>query len=722
MEENKNNQNSKNGKPNSKLLRNIIISVMMIIVISLVFWVFSAKAKGEYISYVEYQEYLNNGAVKVVELNANEVNIELADGTYRWFYTREAHEDAIREEILIYNQNAELSGAMKVDLQFGPTTTFSIMSLLYPILMALFFFVFIWVVLKQFRGANNSSLDFVKNKARIYPSKTKFSDVAGADEEKEELREIIEFLKNPDKFRSLGARVPKGVLLVGPPGTGKTLLAKAAAGEAGVPFFTISGSDFMELYVGVGASRVRDLFANAKKAKPCIIFIDEIDAVGRQRGAGLGGGNDEREQTLNQLLVQMDGFEENENIIVMAATNRADILDPALMRPGRFDRQVYINVPDVKGREEILKVHSRNKPFAEDVNFKHIARVTSGFTGADLENLLNESAILAARANRKKITQEDINNGIVKVAVGPQKKSLIISDRDKNITAFHEAGHAIVGRFVKNNNPVHEVSIIPRGGAAGYTLTRPDKDDNHVTKGMLLDQISMLLAGRMAETLFLEDITTGASSDLQRATGLARKMVVDYGMSEAVGLVNMGSQTEVFIGRDYQTKVNYSDKEAAVIDAEIRKIIDKCSDVARKILKEKEQIVRNMVEVLLQKETIYSEEVDLLVEGKNSSEVIEYIEKKQAKKEKRKETISDKTVDEILALAEERALAKAQESEKKSVENKDVSHETTKKKTTAKPRTNRKKEEKDTAKINEKTTTKKESSTQKKNKDEDSKK
>ena len=615
--ENKSNEQGQNKKAKNTLIRNTIFSMMVIIILCLLFWVFSSNSKGEYISYTEYQTKLQTGAVKVVELNANEVNIELTDGTYRWFYTREAHEDAIREEINEYNNNPSnlaQAGFKKVQLNFGSSTTFSIMSILYPILMVVFFIVFIFVFTRQIRGANSSSMDFVKNKARIYPSKTKFSDVAGADEEKEELKEIIEFLKNPDKFRSLGARVPKGVLLVGPPGTGKTLLAKAAAGEAGVPFFTISGSDFMELYVGVGASRVRDLFANAKKAKPCIIFIDEIDAVGRQRGAGLGGGNDEREQTLNQLLVQMDGFEENENIIVMAATNRADILDPALMRPGRFDRQIYINVPDVRGREEILKVHSRNKPFSSDVNFKHIARITSGFTGADLENLLNESAIFAARANRKEITQEDINNGIVKVAVGPQKKSLIISERDKNITAFHEAGHAVVGKFVKNNNPVHEVSIIPRGGAAGYTLTRPDKDDNHVTKGMLLDQISMLLAGRMAETLFLDDITTGASSDLQRATSLARHMVVDYGMSEAVGLVNMGSQTEVFIGRDYQTKVNYSDKEASIIDAEIRKIIDECSEVARNILSKKAGVVKNMVEVLLQKETIYSDEVDMLID------------------------------------------------------------------------------------------------------------
>jgi len=643
LENNKNNNKSAN-----HVVRNLILSVMLIIGLVLIFWVFSSNSKGEYISYTEYTQKLNAGAVQSVDINAKEVNIKLLDGTYRWFYTRDAQEVTITEQIEEYNFN---NPTKKVDLSFGPTTTFSIMSVLYPILMIVFFIISISILTRRIRGVNNSSLDFVKNRARIYPSKTKFSDVAGADEEKEELKEIIDFLKNPDKFRELGARVPKGVLLVGPPGTGKTLLAKAAAGEAGVPFFTISGSDFMELYVGVGASRVRDLFENAKKAKPCIIFIDEIDAVGRQRGAGLGGGNDEREQTLNQLLVQMDGFEENENIIVMAATNRADILDPALMRPGRFDRQIYINVPDVRGREEILKVHSRNKPFAKDVDFKQIARVTSGFTGADLENLLNESAILAARESRKEITQEDINNGIVKVAVGPQKKSLIISEKDKNITAYHEAGHAIVGKLVKNNNPVHEVSIIPRGGAAGYTISRPDKDETHVSKGMLLDQISMLLAGRMAEMLFLDDITTGASNDLQRATALARHMVVDYGMSDVVGLVNMGSQTEVFIGRDYQTKVNYSEKEASIIDEEVRKIIDSCSEVAKNILSKNKKAVKNMVELLLQKETIYSDEVDMIISGKTVLEINEI----NNEKEKTKNDKQEKSVDEILKMAEERA-------------------------------------------------------------------
>lgn len=649
MENKVNKPEEQNSRPKNNLVRNLIISVMIIICLGLVFWLFSSNAKGEYIGYDQFISYLEKGNVDTVELNANEINIKLKDGSYCWFYNRDSVEESVL--YLVEENNKDVSKA-HVQIKSGNTTTFSIMSLLYPVLMVVLFVVIFFIFLRQIKGVNNSSMEFVKNRARVYPSKTKFTDVAGADEEKEELKEIIDFLKNPDKFRSLGARVPKGVLLIGPPGTGKTLLAKAAAGEAGVPFFTISGSDFMELYVGVGASRVRDLFANAKKAKPCIIFIDEIDAIGRQRGTGLGGGNDEREQTLNQLLVQMDGFEESENIIVMAATNRADILDPALMRPGRFDRQIYIRVPDVKGREEILKVHSKNKPIASDVDLKQVARVTSGFTGADIENLLNESAILAGRENRSEITMEDINNGIVKVAVGPQKKSLLISDKDKRITAYHEVGHAVVGKLVKNSNPVHEVSIIPRGGAAGYTLQRPENDETHVTKGMLKDQISMLLAGRMAEVLFLEDITTGASNDLQRATELARHMVVDFGMSETVGMINMGSQTEVFIGRDYQTKVNYSEKQAAIIDEEVKKIIDVASQEAKRILSSNKNIVENMVVVLLQKETIYSEEVDMLVDGKSSKEVLDYIENKNKKESIEKQ---NKSVDDILKLAEERA-------------------------------------------------------------------
>ena len=416
--------------------------------------------------------------------------------------------------------------------------------------------IVMYIIYRQSQGQNQQAMNFGKTKARVTQSvKVRFSDVAGAEEEKEELQEIVEFLKNPKKFVDIGARIPKGVLLVGPPGTGKTLFAKAVAGEANVPFFSISGSDFVEMFVGVGASRVRDLFDQAKHNMPCIVFIDEIDAVGRQRGTGLGGGHDEREQTLNQLLVQMDGFEKNDGIIVMAATNRADILDPALLRPGRFDRQIYVQVPDVRGREEIFKVHARNKPIAPDIDFKTLARLTSGFTGADIENLLNEAAILCARDNRKVITMGDINEGINKVIAGPQKKSRVVSERDKRITAYHESGHAIVAKLLKNCDEVNEVSIIPRGQAAGYTITRPVNDDNHVTRGKLMDEIAMMLAGRVAEEIVIEDITTGASNDIQRASAIARKMVTEWGMSP-LGTISRQSRTRGVFGTRFQSTGN----------------------------------------------------------------------------------------------------------------------------------------------------------------------
>ena len=483
--------------------------------------------------------------------------------------------------------------------------------------------VFYIFVMRSQTGSGKGMASFGKSRARLTDPKANnitFKDVAGADEEKEELREIVEFLKNPAKFTDIGARIPKGVLLVGPPGTGKTLLAKAVSGEAGVPFFTISGSDFVEMFVGVGASRVRDLFEQAKHAMPCIVFIDEIDAVGRQRGAGLGGGNDEREQTLNQLLVQMDGFETSDSIIVMAATNRADILDPALMRPGRFDRQIFVNIPDVKGREEIFKVHSRNKPLAPSINFKSLARLTSGFTGADIENLLNEAAILAARANRKLIVMGDITEAINKVIAGPAKKSRVVTERDKRITAYHESGHAIIAKSLKNCDTVHEVSIIPRGQAAGYTITLPENDDNHFTKQKLLDQIAMLLGGRAAEDLVIKDISAGASNDIQRASKIARKMVTEWGMSSSIGNMYLGASEEVFLGRDYQTQLNYSDEMAAKIDAEIKAIIDTQYELALSILRENRTVMDKMVKLLYEKETIYESEIDALFEPEKAEE------------------------------------------------------------------------------------------------------
>ena len=502
-------------------------------------------------------------------------------------------------------------------------------SLIMPALMLGVGLLAIMFLMRSVNGANKGAMDFGKTKARVNQNvKVRFADVAGAEEEKEELQEIVEFLKNPKKFALLGARIPKGVLLVGPPGTGKTLFAKAVAGEANVPFFSISGSDFVEMFVGVGASRVRDLFAMAKKSMPCIVFIDEIDAVGRQRGAGLGGGNDEREQTLNQLLVQMDGFEANDGIIIIAATNRADILDPALMRPGRFDRQIYVNMPDVRGREAILKVHARNKPLAPDVNFKTLARMTAGFSGADIANLLNEAAILAARKSEKAITNVDLYEAINKVIMGPQKKSRLVTETDKRITAYHESGHAILARLLPHCDPVQEVSIIPRGSAGGYTLTRPDSDDQYLSKAKLLDDIVMTYGGRVAEELIIKDISSGASSDIKAATERARKMVTEWGMSDRVGPVNYGDNDQVFIGRDYETRAGYSDQTAATIDEEIQRIIKEAHQKAVDLLIANKNLLDNMARLLIERETIYQDEVDLIMQGKDVKEIMAYMDQR----------------------------------------------------------------------------------------------
>ena len=520
------------------------------------------------------------------------------------------------------NGRADIADYIKtIPVSYNDPSSGSVLSsILVPILLyAVLAIVFI-IILRKSMGANSQAMNFGKTTAnQVRDIKVRFNDVAGAEEEKQELQEIVDFLKYPKKYTDIGARIPRGVLLVGPPGKGKTLFAKAVAGEANVPFFSISGSDFVEMFVGVGASRVRDLFDQAKKNMPCIIFIDEIDAVGRQRGAGLGGGNDEREQTLNQLLVQMDGFEASSSIIVMAATNRADILDPALMRPGRFDRQIYVNVPDVKGREEIFKVHSRNKPLSAEINFKSLARLTAGFTGADIENILNESAILAARENRKLIEMKDISEAINKVMAGPAKRSRLVTETDKRITAYHESGHAIVAKLMKHCDSVHEVSIIPRGMAAGYTITLPENDDNHMTKGKLLDNIAMMLAGRAAEEIVIQDISTGASNDIQRASKIARKMVTEWGMSDTLGNMYLGASEEVFLGRDYQTQLNYSDEVAAKIDAEVKRILDEQYRVALSILKENRAIMDAMVKALYEKETIYEDEIDALF-GEDSSD------------------------------------------------------------------------------------------------------
>ena len=495
-----------------------------------------------------------------------------------------------------------------------------IMSAVLPSLITLCgIFLLFMLMNRQNGGTNSKAMNFGKSRARMSTQneiKVTFADVAGLKEEKEELEEIVDFLKAPRKYTQLGARIPKGVLLEGPPGTGKTLLAKAVAGEAGVPFFSISGSDFVEMFVGVGASRVRDLFQDAKKNAPCIVFIDEIDAVARRRGSGLGGGHDEREQTLNQLLVEMDGFGVNEGIIVMAATNRKDILDPAILRPGRFDRDVIVGRPDVGGREEILKVHARNKPLGDDVDLKQIAQTTAGFSGADLENLLNEAAILAAKENRVFIQQSDIRHAFVKVGIGPEKKSRIVSEKERRITAYHEAGHAILFHVLPDVGPVYSVSIIPTGGAGGYTMPLPEKDDMFNTKGHMLQEITVSLGGRVAEEEIFDDITTGASQDIKQATAIAKSMITKFGMSEKLGLINYDNDSdEVFIGRDFgHTSRGYGEKVAGTIDEEVKRIIDECYAQARSIIQEYHPVLEKCAELLLEKEKITKSEFEALFE------------------------------------------------------------------------------------------------------------
>ena len=546
----------------------------------------------------------------------------------------------------------------------------------YVIIIAALIIMYV-VMMNQAMGKGGKINSFGKARAKLGSDEKKkvlFTDVAGADEEKEELREVVDFLKEPKKFTELGARIPKGVLLVGPPGTGKTLLAKAVAGEAGVPFFSISGSDFVEMYVGVGASRVRDLFDTAKKAAPAIVFIDEIDAVGRHRGAGLGGGHDEREQTLNQLLVEMDGFGNNDGVIVIAATNRPDILDPALLRPGRFDRQVTVNYPDVKGREEILHVHAKGKSFEEHVDFKVIAHSTAGFTGADLENLLNEAALLTARKNKKYIGMDEIEEATIKVIVGPAKKSKVINEKDKRITAIHEAGHAVVSYFLKHHDPVHQISIIPAGSAAGYTLYVPKEDKMHMSKREMEDNLVSLLGGRVAESVMLEDICTGASNDIQRATDIARKMVTTYGMSDKLGPIVYGSgHEEVFLGRDFNSTPNYSEKVASEIDSEIRRIIDEAYNKATATITENKEKVDRIANFLILHETMTEEQFEAVMAGDpTDEELVEIAEEKRRKSREATENSAKKTfkvtskteISDASDVSEENDVTDSEESEK----------------------------------------------------------
>ncbi len=598
----------------------IIAAVALALVAALVVFLILNRPKPE-ISYDKLVTQINQGEIAEIKI-ANDIAEIRYVGKDKFENRCYIRDSKLIDVVMEYNDgNAE---AADITLTLNDRNAGSIWSLAIPIVGVVMLIIVAVFMFRSMMGREKQAMNFGKSNANVQSNlKVRFTDVAGAEEEKEELAEVVEFLKSPQKFTAVGAKIPKGVLLVGPPGTGKTLFAKAVAGEANVPFFSISGSDFVEMYVGVGASRVRDLFDTAKKNMPCIIFIDEIDAVGRQRGAGMGGGHDEREQTLNQLLVQMDGFETNDGIIVMAATNRADILDPALLRPGRFDRQVYVNVPDVRGREAILRVHARNKPISPEVDFRVLARMTSGFTGAEIANLLNEAAILCARANRKDITMEDINEGINKATLGPQKKSRLVTEFDKRITAYHEAGHALVALTLPGCDPVHEVSIIPRGPAGGYTKMRPDNDNQYMTINKLTDDLAMSMGGRAAEELVIQDISSGAVGDIKQATDTARKMVMQWGMSSALGPVYYGSNQEVFLGRDYQSTHSYSEEVASKIDEEVAKLLEKAHETAKKVLSERRDVMDRMVRLLIERETIFTEDVKLLMEGKSVEEVRE---------------------------------------------------------------------------------------------------
>ncbi|WP_083439380.1 ATP-dependent zinc metalloprotease FtsH [Acetobacterium bakii] len=597
------------------------LAILLIIIVAVTF-LNPMQDEVKTIVYSELLTELENNQVAEIEINNSNVTGVLRNG--------EAFE-AVVPQFIIDQQVTPYILENDVKVTITPQQDSWWISLIPSVIIIVLMVVFFLVFSQQAGGGGGKVMSFGKSKAKLVvdtDKKVTFKNVAGADEEKEELEEVVDFLKAPERYKKLGARIPKGILLIGPPGTGKTLLARAVAGEAAVPFFTISGSDFVEMFVGVGASRVRDLFENAKKNAPCILFIDEIDAVGRHRGAGLGGGHDEREQTLNQLLVEMDGFGINEGIIVIAATNRPDILDPALLRPGRFDRQVTVGVPDVKGREEILNVHKREKPLAPEVNLGVIAKGTPGFTGADLENLMNEAAILTARHNGKVITMVELEEAIKRVIAGPEKKSKVVVQEDLIITAYHEAGHAIVMHLLPNTDSVHEISIVPRGMAAGYTLSLPDDDSQHKSKGKLLNMITSLLGGRAGEKVALEDICTGASNDIERATAIARSMVTEWGMSEHLGPITYGhpESGEVFMGRDLGRSRNYSEEVAAVIDKEIRTIVENSFEEACAILEEHRDKLEEIANRLLTEKTITGEEFKAMFEEKIEDEKIVEVE------------------------------------------------------------------------------------------------
>ncbi|CCO08638.1 ATP-dependent zinc metalloprotease FtsH [Desulforamulus hydrothermalis] len=591
----------------NKVLKNL--SIYLLIVLVIIFLIQFTGEKKNAVVPLRYDEFitaLGQNKIQYVEMTTDK-STNMIIGKFKDGRDFQTNGPILDQSLipLLMEKNVQFKQVPPPE----PSWWTGLLTTMLPILIfvALFFFM-----MQQSQGGGNRVMSFGKSKAKLHTDekrKVTFEDVAGADEVKEELAEIVDYLKNPKKFNEIGAKIPKGVLLFGPPGTGKTLLARAVAGEAGVPFFSISGSDFVEMFVGVGASRVRDLFEQAKKNAPCIVFIDEIDAVGRQRGAGLGGGHDEREQTLNQLLVEMDGFNPNEGIIIVAATNRPDILDPALLRPGRFDRQVVVDQPDVKGREEILKVHARGKPLEEDVNLEVLARRTPGFTGADLANLMNEAALLAARSGKNKIGMRELEDSIERVIAGPEKKSKVISEKEKRLVSYHEAGHALVGYLLPNTDPVHKVSIIPRGRAGGYTLLLPKEDRYYMTKSMLLDQVVMLLGGRVAEDVVLKEISTGAQNDLERATGIVRRMIMEYGMSEELGPLTLGHKQDTpFLGRDIARDRNYSEEVAYAIDREVRKMIDQAYGKAKDLLTKHRDTLDKIAGVLMEKETIEAEE------------------------------------------------------------------------------------------------------------------
>lgn len=614
-----------------------LIIFVVVLSMSMMFRNFAENSDIKEVKFSQFAQHLEKGDYESVNITDRKLTGTKKDGTREITYAPSLVEISWLEETKLNPMLEE--GKIELDSE-PPKSEYTLLNLLPTILMIAAMGFLFYFMMSQ--GGNKQAFQFGKNRARLYKNDGKaitFDDVAGLEEEKVELSEIVDFLKNPSKYSKLGARIPKGVLLVGQPGTGKTYISRATAGEAGVPFFTISGSDFVEMFVGVGASRVRDLFAEAKKNAPCIVFIDEIDAVGRRRGAGLGGGNDEREQTLNQLLVEMDGFDGNLGIIILAATNRPDVLDPALLRPGRFDRQVVIGMPDIKGREQLFRLYTKNKPLADDVSPEILAKRTPGFSPADIENLINEAALLTARRNGTKIRMDEIEEATTKVMAGPQKKSRVISDAEKKLTAYHEAGHAVVMRATPDADPVHQITIIPRGMAGGFTMWLPEEDRFFETKGHMINTIKHMLGGRVAEELKLDDISTGASNDLERATEIARQMITKYGFSEKLGPVSFSSSDEVFLGRDFSTRQNYSEEVASEVDHEIRRLLNECYDETRRILIENDAAFERVAQALLLVETLDGDQFERLFTGEIDPEGIkeefDNLSKKLARKNKK---------------------------------------------------------------------------------------